>query len=64
MELLRDEFKGEYNMLDGMRIDMPDGWIHVRRSNTEPVVRVIAEAADVQAAESLVDRAIKILKSE
>jgi phosphomannomutase len=31
---------------DGLRLDWPDRWAHVRASNTEPIVRVIAEAAD------------------
>jgi phosphomannomutase len=40
------------NRLDGLRLDWPDRWVHVRPSNTEPIVRVIAEApreADAQA---------------
>jgi phosphomannomutase len=32
------------NSLDGLRFDWPDRWVHVRSSNTEPIVRVIAEA--------------------
>jgi phosphomannomutase len=36
--------------VDGLRLDWPDRWVHVRPSNTEPVVRVIAEAADEAAA--------------
>jgi phosphomannomutase len=32
------------NQLDGLRLDWPDRWVHVRTSNTEPIVRVIAEA--------------------
>jgi phosphomannomutase len=32
------------NRLDGLRLDWPDCWLHVRPSNTEPIVRVIAEA--------------------
>ena len=31
---------------DGLRLDWPDRWVHVRASNTEPIVRVIAEAAE------------------
>lgn len=34
------------NITDGCRFDLPDAWIHIRPSNTEPIVRVIAEAAD------------------
>ncbi|HMO35930.1 MAG TPA: phosphoglucosamine mutase [Gemmatales bacterium] len=32
------------NRLDGLRLDWPDRWVHIRPSNTEPIVRVIAEA--------------------
>jgi phosphomannomutase len=39
--------------LDGLRLDGPDWWLHVRPSNTEPVVRVIAEAATREKAEAL-----------
>lgn len=42
---------------DGIRIDLDDGWLHVRPSNTEPILRIIAEAADENQAKVLVDRA-------
>jgi phosphomannomutase len=32
------------NTIDGLRLDWPDRWVHIRPSNTEPIVRVIAEA--------------------
>ena len=38
---------------DGLRLDWPDRWVHVRASNTEPIVRVIAEAGDASQADSL-----------
>lgn len=41
------------NRLDGLRLDWPDRWLHVRPSNTEPIVRVIAEAPKSSEAESL-----------
>ncbi|MBI3409969.1 MAG: phosphoglucosamine mutase [Planctomycetes bacterium] len=41
------------NRLDGIRLDWPDRWLHVRPSNTEPIVRVIAEAPTRPEAESL-----------
>jgi phosphomannomutase len=41
------------NRLDGLRLDWPDRWVHVRPSNTEPIVRVIAEAPVAAAAEEL-----------
>ena len=41
------------NTLDGLRLDWPDCWVHVRPSNTEPIVRVIAEAPAATEAERL-----------
>jgi phosphomannomutase len=41
---------------DGLRLDWDDCWVHVRASNTEPIVRVIAEAAERTAARQLADR--------
>jgi phosphomannomutase len=41
------------NRVDGLRLDWPDRWVHVRGSNTEPIVRVIAEAPRRDDAERL-----------
>lgn len=41
------------NRVDGLRLDWPDRWVHVRPSNTEPIVRVIAEAPRADAAQDL-----------
>jgi phosphomannomutase len=38
---------------DGLRLEWPDGWVHARASNTEPIVRVIAEANDLERARAL-----------
>jgi phosphomannomutase len=40
---------------DGLRLDWDDRWVHVRASNTEPIVRVIAEAPDAAGARSLAE---------
>jgi phosphomannomutase len=42
---------------DGIRIDTQAGWLHVRPSNTEPILRIIAEADDEAAARELIDSA-------
>lgn len=42
------------DLQDGVRIDWPDKWVHVRPSNTEPIIRVIAEASDEALAKELV----------
>jgi phosphomannomutase len=41
---------------DGLRLDWENRWVHVRASNTEPIVRVIAEAAEAKLARELADR--------
>lgn len=43
---------------DGIRVDVPDGWVHVRPSNTEPIVRVFAEAATRARAEAMCRQAL------
>lgn len=41
------------NRIDGLRLDWPDRWVHIRGSNTEPIVRVIAEAPSEGEAKAL-----------
>ena len=41
------------NETDGIRIDFPEGWVHLRASNTEPIIRLSAEATDRTRAEAL-----------
>jgi phosphomannomutase len=53
-----DFFKQEYlkckiTTIDGIRIDFDNSWVHVRKSNTEPVVRVIGEAINLKKASRL-----------
>jgi phosphomannomutase len=59
---LAGEFEGRIDETDGVRIDMEPGWIHVRASNTEPVVRIIAEAVSAEEAGKIAGRAGEILK--
>jgi phosphomannomutase len=49
------------NTLDGLRLDGPDWWLHARASNTEPVVRIIAEAPTEGRAKELCEEAGKLL---
>jgi len=44
-----------YDLTDGIRVDLPEGWIHVRASNTESMIRVIVEAEDATKARRLLD---------
>ena len=42
----------EVTDIDGVKIDFPDSWVHLRKSNTEPIIRVYAEAATMELAEA------------
>ena len=59
LEKVIEIYKGaEINTDDGIRVDFGDKWIHLRKSNTEPVLRVIAEAKDREEAKELVQNLI------
>jgi len=60
-DLIKKSFSGRATAVDGIRIDMEEGWIHLRRSNTEPVVRIIAEARSLEEAENLAKEVRKLL---
>lgn len=39
--------------IDGVKIDFPDGWVHLRRSNTETIIRIYSEAQSAERANEL-----------
>ena len=41
------------NDVDGVKIDFPDKWVHLRKSNTEPIIRVYSEANSMDVADQL-----------
>ena len=41
------------NDIDGVKIDFPDKWVHLRKSNTEPIIRVYSEAETMEKADQL-----------
>ncbi len=49
----------EVNTVDGVKVDLPEGWIHLRKSNTEPIIRLYAEAVSPEGAGNLADQARK-----
>lgn len=51
------------NETDGIRIDFPDGWVHLRKSNTEPVIRIYSENENSAKADSMADEIIQAIKS-
>lgn len=52
----------EVNTIDGVKIDFAEEWIHLRKSNTEPIIRIYTEAKSQDAADALADRFIKEIK--
>ena len=56
------EFEGVVDRTDGIKVTTRDGWVHLRRSNTEPIVRAIAESTNEEKAAALVDRALRQLE--
>lgn len=48
---------------DGLRLDWDDRWVQVRASNTEPILRVIAEAKGSEAANKLCDQAMEVVRT-
>ncbi len=54
---VKDEFKGEkITDIDGVKIDFPTQWVHLRKSNTEPIIRIYSEASTMDEANALADR--------
>ncbi|MEI6499736.1 MAG: phosphomannomutase/phosphoglucomutase, partial [Armatimonadota bacterium] len=64
MRALREEYAGEQvDLTEGLRVSWDDGsWLHVRPSNTELVIRVVAEADDPATAEARAARALEVIR--
>ncbi len=67
MERLLDAFEEAFtgfdvNRVDGVKVEMQEGWVHLRKSNTEPVIRLYAEAGSNTAAERLASDARKTIE--
>ena len=47
---------------DGVKIDFADGWVHLRKSNTEPIIRVYSEAATMEEANALAHKVMEVIR--
>lgn len=54
----------ELSTLDGVKINLPEGWVHVRKSNTEPIVRIYAEASCEREADFLAHQYMDDIRSD
>jgi phosphomannomutase len=64
LERVKEKFAGEeINDIDGVKIDFPTKWVHLRKSNTEPIIRIYSEASTMQEADALGGEIISIIQS-
>lgn len=63
LEMVKSVFNdAEINTIDGVKFDFPDGWVHLRKSNTEPIIRVYAEHTTREKADELAGRVITAVR--
>jgi phosphomannomutase len=61
MQALEEAFpKARLDRSDGLKVTLPEGWIHVRASNTEPLLRMAAEARSPAQVERLYGRVMQL----
>ncbi len=61
---VKAHYAGEkVNDIDGVKIDFPDNWVHLRKSNTEPIIRIYTEAHSMEEADALAQRFIAEIKN-
>ena len=61
---LTEKYKSEnISTIDGVKIDFAENWVHLRKSNTEPIIRIYTEAATQQLADDLALRIIDEIKA-
>ncbi|GHE32651.1 phosphoglucosamine mutase [Sphingobacterium griseoflavum] len=57
---MEDKYKQErYSNIDGLKIDFENEWVHLRKSNTEPIIRIYSEGPTPDAAEAIAQRIIR-----
>lgn len=64
LEKMKERYAGEkITDIDGVKIDFADSWVHLRKSNTEPIIRIYAEAATMEKAEALAESVKAVMAS-
>ena len=54
LRTMKDKYKNErVNDIDGVKIDFADSWVHLRKSNTEPIIRIYSEASTMEKADAI-----------
>lgn len=60
-EMFAADATAQVNDIDGVKIDFPDKWVHLRKSNTEPIIRVYSEAATMEEADALGKKLMQVV---
>ena len=61
---MKEKYQGDnVTTIDGVKIDFEDKWVHLRKSNTEPIIRVYSEAHTAKEAQDLGERFVKEIES-
>ena len=60
-ELFAQDKDAKVNDIDGVKIDFPDKWVHLRKSNTEPIIRVYSEAKSMAEADDLGKKLMQVV---
>ena len=60
-ELFAQDSQAKVNDIDGVKIDFPDKWVHLRKSNTEPIIRVYSEAQTMAEADELGKKLMQVV---
>ncbi len=64
LEAVKVKFSNEkITDIDGVKIDFPDSWVHLRKSNTEPIIRIYSEAETMEKADALAEEIKKVTAS-
>lgn len=62
LEAIKEKYSCEkITDIDGVKIDFPDAWVHLRKSNTEPIIRIYSEAHTMEDAQKLADDIIAVV---
>ena len=62
LEAVKEKFSSyDVTDIDGVKIDFPDKWVHLRKSNTEPIIRIYSEASTMKEAEAAGQEIIEII---
>lgn len=62
---MQERYKDEkVNTIDGVKVDFENEWVHLRKSNTEPIIRIYAESSSMESADRLAQQVLEEIRQE